>query len=460
MKRTRIITVVKGRCELGAQVVVCGWVRTRRDSRGGFSFIHINDGSCFDTLQVIADTSLSNYEQVVLHLTVGCSIRVRGVLIKSKGQEQALELQAESITLLGACDPETYPLQKKRMSLELLRDQAHLRPRTNTFGAMARVRNLLAAEVHCFFQARGFLYVHTPIITANDCEGAGEMFRVTTLPADNRGAVPNFEQDFFGRETHLTVSGQLQGECYACALGDVYTFGPTFRAEDSNTRRHLAEFWMIEPEMAFADLEDDATTAEAFVEYLAQTVLDKAGADLDFFNQRIDTGLISRLEALAKGAFERLSYTEAMARLQKGGPFDFQPQWGQDLQSEHEKFLTEQLDGRGVIVTDYPKDIKPFYMRLNDDGKTVAAMDVLVPGVGELIGGSQREERTELMVQRMEASGILPDNYDWYLDLRRFGSVPHAGFGPGFERLVQLMTGLNNIRDAIPFPRTPGRARF
>lgn len=458
MNRTRIKTIQSGSLQPGVELTVCGWVRTRRDSNSGFSFIHIHDGSCFNALQIIADRSLKNYAQDVSHLNVGSSIRVRGVLTASSGKEQALELKAESIEILGACDPETYALQKKRTSFERLRDLAHMRPRTNTFGAMARIRNLLAAEVHTFFQDRGFLYVHTPIITANDCEGAGEMFRVTTLPTG--GHAEGFKQDFFGQETHLTVSGQLQGECYACALGDVYTFGPTFRAEDSNTRRHLAEFWMIEPEMAFADLDEDASTAEAFVEYLATAVLQKAGSDLDFFNQRIDTGLMARLENLAKGAFERLTYTEAISRLEKGGPFDFQPVWGQDLQSEHERFLTDQLDGRGVIVTDYPKDIKPFYMRMNDDGKTVAAMDVLVPGVGELIGGSQREERVDLLTQRMEEFGLSGGSYDWYVDLRRFGTVPHAGFGLGFERLVQLMTGLSNIRDVIPFPRTPGRARF
>jgi asparaginyl-tRNA synthetase len=376
-----------------------------------------------------------------------------------------VEVQAAEVTVLGFCEPTEYPLGKQRISFERLREVAHLRPRTNTFGAVARVRNTLAAATHRFFQEQGFLYVHTPIITASDCEGAGEMFQVTTLdpaspPRTEAGEV-DYQQDFFAKRTSLTVSGQLEGETYACALGNVYTFGPTFRAEDSNTRRHLAEFWMIEPEMAFADLSDDADLAENYLRFLFRTVLNECGEDLEFFNARVDRQLLDTLQTLARSAFERISYTQAIEVLTKADTeFEFPVSWGVDLQSEHERYLTETVFRCPVIVTDYPREIKAFYMRLNDDEQTVAAMDVLLPRVGEIIGGSQREERLELLEQRIRASGLDPRDYWWYLDLRRFGTVPHAGFGLGFERMVQFCTGMQNIRDVIPFPRTPRNAAF
>ena len=453
------------KCHIGNKITVAGWIRTRRDSKAGFSFIELNDGSCFGNFQVIAETSLPNYESEVLKLYPGCSIKVTGTLVKSPGTEQPVELKAESLTVLGFCDPEQYPLQKQRISFEKLREIAHLRARTNSFGAIARLRNQLAFSTHKFFQEKGFLYLHSPIITCSDCEGAGEMFQVTTLdmnkpPRSDKGEL-DYSQDFFGKKASLTVSGQLEGETYACALGNIYTFGPTFRAENSNTRRHLAEFWMIEPEMAFADINDDADLAESYIKFLMRSVLDESYEDLKFFDDRISKGLIDNLSKLEASSFKRITYTEAIAILEKSGEkFEYPVQWGIDLQSEHERYLTENYFKGPVIVMNYPKEIKAFYMRLNDDGKTVAAMDVLVPGVGEIIGGSQREERLELLEGKIRDMGQNPKDYWWYLDLRRFGSVPHAGFGLGFERMVQFCSGMNNIRDVIPYPRTPNNADF
>ena len=450
---------------LGEIVKVAGWIRTRRDSKGGFSFIELNDGSCFANLQVVAGSDLENYESDISRLFPGSSIAVEGKLVKSEGKGQTVEIQAEKIKVFGFCDPMEYPLGKQRVSFERLREIAHLRPRTNSFGAVARIRNALAYATHQFFQSRDFQYIHTPIITASDCEGAGEMFRVSTLspddpPLNDKGKV-DFSADFFGQQTSLTVSGQLEGETYACGLGNIYTFGPTFRAENSNTRRHLAEFWMIEPEMAFADLAEDADLAEEYLRYLFRYVLDNCDEDLNFFDQRIEKGLKDTLANIAKITFERISYTDAVEILQKSGKnFDFKPKWGADLQSEHERFLTEETFNSPVIVLDYPKIIKPFYMRLNDDDKTVAAMDVLLPKVGEIIGGSQREEREDLLNSRILEAGLDPKDYWWYCDLRKFGSVPHAGFGLGFERIVQFCTGMQNIRDVIPFPRTPNSIEF
>jgi asparaginyl-tRNA synthetase len=446
-------------------IVLAGWVRTRRDSKGGFSFLELNDGSCLANIQVVADSELPNYAAEIQHLFPGASVRVTGTLVASPGQGQSVEVKAGEVRVLGFCDPTEYPIGKQRVSFERLRELAHLRPRTNTFGAVARVRNRLAWATHEFFQQRGFLYVHTPIITASDCEGAGEMFHVTTLdvanpPRDDRGEV-DYKADFFGSAANLTVSGQLEGETYACALGDVYTFGPTFRAENSNTRRHLAEFWMIEPEMAFADLSDDADLAEAYLRHLFQDVLANCDEDLAFFNARIEKGLLETLETLADSQFARITYDEAIGILEKADTtFEFPVSWGIDLQSEHERYLTEQVFHGPVTVQNYPKEIKAFYMRLNDDDRTVAAMDVLLPKVGEIIGGSQREERADVLTARIEATGMPLENYWWYRDLRRFGTVPHAGFGLGFERMVQFCTGMQNIRDVIPFPRTPGNAEF
>ncbi len=465
MKRTLIRWVLEAPA-VGSEVTVAGWVRTRRDSKGGFSFIELNDGSVFDNLQVVADQSLPNYQGDVLRLHPGAAITVRGSLVASPGAGQAVELRAAQLQVLGFCEPTEYPLGKQRISFEVLREVAHLRPRTNTFGAVIRLRNALAFATHRFFQERDFLYVHTPIVTASDCEGAGEMFQVTTLNLDalprqpDTGAV-DYAQDFFGRRANLTVSGQLEGETHACALGNIYTFGPTFRAENSNTRRHLAEFWMIEPEMAFADLADDASLAEDYLHYLFTYVLEHCGRDLAFFDQRIAKGLLDRLGALAASQFTRISYSEAIALLEKATVvFEYPVSWGIDLQSEHERYLTEQVFKGPVIVMNYPKEIKAFYMRLNEDGRTVAAMDVLLPEVGEIIGGSQREERLEVLSERLRQAGLPLENYRWYADLRRFGTVPHAGFGLGFERMVQFCSGMHNIRDVIPFPRTPGSAEF
>jgi len=448
----------------GDDVKVAGWVRTRRDSKGGFSFLEINDGSSFSGLQIIVPGELENYQSEVLNLTIGSAVAVIGELVESPGSGQRVEVHAKSVRVYGYADPEEYPLQKKRISFEKLRELAHLRPRTNTFGAVARVRNALAYATHKFYQDRDFLYLHAPMITSSDAEGAGEMFQVTTLdvgkPPRVGGAV-DYTRDFFGKPTYLTVSGQLSAETYACALDRVYTFGPTFRAENSNTRRHLAEFWMIEPEIAFADLADNADLAEDYVRYLMQYVMDNCLEDLEFFNKWVDEGLLARLESVAGSDFRRITYTEAVAALERADTeFEFPVAWGSDLQSEHERYLTEVTFDQPVVVTDYPADIKAFYMRRNDDGKTVAAMDVLVPGVGEIVGGSQREERHDVLLESVRAKGLPLDEYWWYLDLRRFGSVPHAGFGLGFGRIVQFATGMQNIRDIIPFPRTPNSADF
>ncbi|MDK2972474.1 MAG: asparaginyl-tRNA synthetase [Candidatus Sumerlaeota bacterium] len=458
---------VLARRDFGAKVIVQGWVRTRRDSKGGFSFLAINDGSCLGDLQVVVPGELANYADEVKRLTTGCSVQIEGTLAESPGKGQPVEIQANTVRVLGWVeDPDSYPMAKKKHTLEHLREVAHLRPRSNTIGAMMRVRNCLAAATHEFFQARGFLYLHTPIVTTSDCEGAGSMFGVTTLlageqlPRRDDGAI-DFAKDFFGRRAHLTVSGQLAGETYACALTNIYTFGPTFRAENSNTSRHLSEFWMIEPEMAFCDLGGDMALAQEYLQYLIRAALERCGDDLRFFNERYDETLLATLEGIVQAQFEHLTYTEAVSILQAcGQPFEFPVEWGCDLQSEHERYLTEKHVRRPVIVTDYPKAIKAFYMRQNDDAKTVAAMDVLVPKVGEIIGGSQREERLDVLKERLRESGLREEDYWWYLDLRRYGTVPHAGFGLGFERAVQFVTGLGNIRDTIPYPRTPGSADF
>ncbi len=446
------------------EVTVAGWIRTRRDSKGGFSFIELNDGSCLKNIQIIADNSLPNYAKDIQQLFPGASIRVTGMLVASQGKGQAVEIQAKEIHVFGHSDPTQYPLEKQRVSFERLRELAHLRTRTNTFGAIARLRNELSTATHSFFQERGFYYLHSPIITTSDCEGAGEMFTVTTLNHDNppkENGKTDFSQDFFGKRAGLTVSGQLEAETYACSLGNVYTFGPTFRAENSNTRRHLAEFWMVEPEMAFADLSDDAELAQEYIQHLFRHILDKCSEDLDFFNLRIDKTLLERLNTLADSRFEIISYTEAIDILIKSGEsFEYPAKWGIDLQSEHERYLTEKTFEKPVTVRDYPKEIKAFYMRQNDDERTVAAMDVLLPQVGEIIGGSQREDRLDLLEERIRQSNLDPADYWWYCDLRRFGSVPHAGFGLGFERMVQFCSGMHNIRDVIPFPRTPHNAEF
>ena len=450
----------------GSEVTVRGWVRTRRDSKAGLSFVTVSDGSCFAPIQVVAPADLANYEEEVKRLTAGCSVIAHGVLVASQGQGQGFEIQATGIEVVGWVeDPETYPIQPKAHSLEFLRDVAHLRPRTNLFGAVTRIRHCLAQAVHRFFHENGFYWISTPIITTSDAEGAGQMFRVSTLdmqrlPRDAKGNV-DFGKDFFGKETFLTVSGQLNVEAYCLALSKVYTFGPTFRAENSNTTRHLAEFWMIEPEIAFADLNDDANLAEAFLKYLFKAVLAERGDDLAFIAERVDRTAISKLEGIIDSPFERIDYTEAVSLLQKSGhKFDFPVEWGLDLQTEHERWLTEVHIGRPVVVMNYPEQIKAFYMRLNDDGKTCAAMDVLAPGIGEIIGGSQREERLDVLDARMAHFGLDPAHYGWYRDFRRYGTVPHAGFGLGFERLVVYVCGLSNIRDAIPYPRAPGLATF
>ena len=461
MRRSRVKSILN-REHAGGDVLIQGWVRTRRTSRS-VSFIQVSDGSTLSDIQVVADEGLPGYE-MIQSLTTGCSVSVVGALAESPGKGQKYEIQAKQIELIGAADPESYPLQKKRHTPEFLREIAHLRPRTNTFSAMARVRNAVAFAIHSFFQERDFQYIQTPIITASDAEGAGSMFRVTTLDLDQlpiRDGSVDHEQDFFGKSTFLTVSGQLEAEVFALALGDVYTFGPTFRAENSNTARHLAEFWMVEPEVAFCDLDGMAELAEDFLKYIFSYVLDRCGEDMVFFNQWYDQTVISTLEAIVNSSFERLTYTEAIELLKKSGEhFEFPVEWGLDLQSEHERYLTEKRIGRPVIVTDYPKEIKPFYMRLNDDGKTVRAMDTLVPRIGEIIGGSQREERRGVLLQRMLETGVAESSYWWYLDLRSYGTVPHAGFGLGFERTVQFITGVPNIRDVIPFPRTPKNAEF
>jgi len=461
MKRMFIKDVLAARP--GAEVTLGGWVRTVRGSRG-FSFLAVNDGSCLAGVQVVADDTLDNYASQVVHLTAGCSVLVTGQVVASPGQGQQVEVRAGSVRVLGTADAEHYPIQPKRHSYEFLRTQAHLRTRSNTFGAVARVRSVLAAAIHEFFQSRGFLYVHTPIITASDCEGAGQMFRVTTLDPANPPRVDeevDYAQDFFGRRTYLTVSGQLDAEAFACALGKVYTFGPTFRAENSNTTRHLAEFWMVEPEMAFFDLRDNMDLAERFLKRIFRDVLERCSEEMQFFNQRIDPTAIETLQKIVQSPFVQISYTEAVEILkQSGQQFEFPVAWGHDLQAEHERFLTEKHFQQPVILFDYPRTIKPFYMRVNDDGRTVRAMDVLVPKVGEIIGGSQREERLDVLRQRMQEQGLDEENYWWYLDLRRYGTVPHSGFGLGLERTIQFITGMGNIRDVIPYPRTPGSADF
>lgn len=464
MKRDLIKNVFQN-SRPGETAKVAGWVRTRRDSKGGFSFIELNDGSCFANLQIIADNQLPDYEAVVRHLHPGCSIVVTGEIKASQGKGQTIELQATNLELLGQSDPESYVLGKQRVSLERLREVAHLRGRTNTFGAMLRIRNKLADLTHRFFQERDFLYLHTPIITASDCECAGEMFQLTTLDIENPPRKDNgeidYNQDFFARKANLTVSGQLEAETYACALGNVYTFGPTFRAEDSNTRRHLSEFWMIEPEMAFADLTDDADMAEEFLRYLFANIIEACEEDLAFFNKRVNKELLDTLQRTASTSFARITHTEAVKMLRESDrTFEYPVLDKGELQREHERCLAEDLLKAPVIVTDYPRECKAFYMRLNDDQSTVAAMDILLPRVGELVGGSQREDREDVLKTRMAEFNLDEDNYWWYLDLRRFGTVPHAGFGVGFERLVQFCTGLQNIRDVIPFPRAPRQADF
>jgi asparaginyl-tRNA synthetase len=458
--RSKVIDLINAKAPADA-VLAKGWVRTRRGSKD-FCFIELNDGSCLKNLQVIADATLDNYD-VVTTLGTGAAIAVEGALIASPGAGQKWELKARKIEMIGAC-PETYPLQKKRHSDEFLREIAHLRPRTNKYGALFRMRSRLAHAIHSFFQERGFVYLHTPVITASDCEGAGEMFTVTTF---NLNAVPkaeervNFAEDFFGKEAKLTVSGQLSAELFALGLGDVYTFGPTFRAENSNTSRHMAEFWMVEPELAFADLADDMALGEEFIRYLVRYAIERCSEDLELFARFVDPELMPNLENIVANAFERVSYTDAVDILRKSGDrFEYEPAWGCDLQSEHERHLTERCFKKPVIVFDYPKDIKAFYMRSNDDGKTVAAMDILMPRVGEIIGGSQREERYDVLSSRIRELGFNEESYWWYLDSRRFGSAPHAGFGLGFERFLMMVTGIGNIRDVIPFPRTPKHLEF
>ena len=464
MTPVSVRTALGGTIPVDSTVTVRGWVRTRRDSKHGFSFIHLHDGSCFDPIQVVADDQLSNYESEVRRLTSGCALTATGTLVASQGKGQSFEIQAQTLEVVGWVeDPDTYPIAAKRHTFEHLREVSHLRPRTNTIGAIARVRNRLAQAIHRYMHDNEFVWVHTPIITASDCEGAGELFRVsaldlTNLPRTDQGEV-DFEQDFFGQETFLTVSGQLNVESFCLALSKVYTFGPTFRAENSNTSRHLAEFWMVEPEIAFADITDNCDLAESFLKGIIKDVLESSPDDMAFFADRIDKTLIERLESVVESEFERMDYTEAVSILEGcGKSFEFPVKWGVDLQSEHERFLTEEHVGRPVIVINYPTEIKAFYMRLNNDEKTVAAMDVLAPGIGELIGGSQREERLEVLDRRLNEE--QRERLWWYRDLRRYGSVPHAGFGLGFERVMSYITGMGNVRDVIPFPRTPNNASF
>ncbi len=465
MHDARVQEVLSGAAPSGTAVRVRGWVRTRRDSRHGFSFLQVHDGSCMPALQVVAEATLGNYESEIRHLTTGCAVAVIGEVVESPGRGQSRELKAESVEVVGwVDDPDTYPVAAKRHTFEFLREVAHLRPRTSTIGAIARVRHVISGAVHDYLTSQGFVWINTPLITASDCEGAGELFRVTTLdprnpPRDASGAV-DFGRDFFGREAFLTVSGQLNVECYCQALSRVYTFGPTFRAENSNTSRHLAEFWMIEPELAFAELGDGVDLAESFLKAIIGTVLERCPREMAFFDDRVEKGVIAKLEGVVASRFERIDYGDAidiLARAKKR--FEFPVRWGADLQSEHERYLTEQHFGGPVVVTDYPRDIKAFYMRLNDDGKTVGAMDVLVPGMGEIIGGSAREERLDVLDRRLEEKGLREELW-WYRDLRRYGSVPHVGFGLGLERAINYITGMSNVRDAIPFPRTPRNASF
>ncbi len=462
MKHTKIKKIQP--TDLGKTLTVCGWIRTMREQKN-FAFLELNDGSSLTSLQIILEPSLPNYAELLPQLTTGASVSITGTLVESPGQKQKWELKAQKIQLFGTCSAEDYPLQKKRHSFEFLRTIAHLRPRTNTQGAVLRIRNALATATHIYFQEKGFLYVHTPIITNSDCEGGSKQFAVTSLdlhkpPRLEDGSL-DYSQDFFGRPTFLTVSGQLNGETVACALSDIYTFGPTFRAEPSQTTRHLAEFWMIEPEMAFADLTDDMDCAESYLKFVTKYALEQCKEDLELFDQFVEKGLIARLQHVADSPFVRLSYTEAIDILKKSGrTFNFPVEWGVDLQSEHERYLAEEHCKKPVILYNYPEKIKAFYMRANDDGKTVAAMDVLVPKIGELIGGSQREERLDVLKKKIVDFGLKPEDYWWYLQLRQYGTVPHAGFGVGFERLVLFITGMENIRDVIPFPRFLGSAEF
>ncbi len=466
MSRWTCADILAGRAPADTPVKLQGWVRTRRDSKAGISFVHLSDGSCFHPVQVVAANALSNYADVVQRLTAGCAIAATGLIVASPAKGQPFEMQASSIEVLGWVeDPDTYPIQPKPHTMEYLREVAHLRARTNVIGAVTRVRHSIAQAIHRFFHEQGFVWVNTPIITASDAEGAGALFRVSTLDLMNLPRTPegrvDYAQDFFGRETFLTVSGQLNVETYCLALSKVYTFGPTFRAENSNTSRHLAEFWMIEPEIAFADLSDDATLAEALLKYVFKAVLNERPDDMAFFEERIEKGVIAKLQAMVDTPFVRMNYTDAIEILGKAkAKFEYPVQWGMDLQSEHERYLAEQHVRGPVVLMNYPKEIKAFYMRLNDDDKTVAAMDVLAPGIGEIIGGSQREERLDVLDRRMEEHHLDKNAYGWYRDLRRYGSVPHAGFGLGFERTVSYITGLANVRDVIPFPRTPGNARY
>ncbi len=460
---TSVVKLLNDKVPVGSEVTVRGWVRSKRESKAGFCFIAIHDGSCFDTLQIIATNTLDNYESEISNITTGCSLTITGRLSASEGGGQLVEIQAKSIAVVGWVeDPQNYPIAKKRHSFEYLRTQAHLRPRTNTFSAITRVRSTLSNAIHNYFYANGYQWINTPIITSNDCEGAGELFKVSTLDLanlDTADGVVNFDQDFFGEESFLTVSGQLEVESYCLAMSKVYTFGPTFRAENSNTSRHLAEFWMVEPETAFADLNQNANLAEDLLKTVLQQVLDEREDDLAFFAQRIEKGTIERLRNIIDDKFERIDYTEAVRILQRAKQsFTFPVKWGIDLQTEHERYLAEKHVTRPIIVMNYPAEIKAFYMRLNDDEKTVAAMDVLVPGMGEIIGGSQREERLDFLDRRIDPE--MKEDLWWYRDLRRYGSVPHAGFGLGFERLLTYITGMENVRDVIPFPRTPGNVKF
>jgi len=466
MTHAVIKDVLAGQYAVGETITVKGWIRTRRDSKAGISFLAVHDGSCFEALQAVAPANLNNYETEIKRLTTACSVIVTGVVAKSEGQGQAFELQATEVVVVGWVEnPDTYPMAPKQHSMEYLREQSHLRARTNIVGAITRVRHCLAQAIHRFFHERGFYWISTPIITGADCEGAGEMFRVSTLdlenlPRNDQGKV-DYKQDFFGKETFLTVSGQLNVETYACALSNVYTFGPTFRAENSNTTRHLAEFWMIEPEVAYAELKDVAQLAEDMLKYVFQAVLTERADDMAFFEKRVDDKAISRLQQIVDSSFVRMDYTDAIEILKTcGKKFEYPVEWGVDLQSEHERYLAEVHVGAPVILQNYPKDIKAFYMRLNEDGKTVAAMDILAPGIGEIIGGSQREERLDRLDARMDEMGLNKEDYSWYRDLRRYGTVPHSGFGLGFERLVSYVTGVGNVRDVIAFPRTPGNADF
>ena len=458
--------ILGGEANIDTQVTVKGWVRTRRDSKAGISFVNVSDGSCFHPIQVVAPDTLSNYADEIAHLTAGCSVEASGLIVPSPAKGQPFEMQASAIKVVGwVDDPDTYPIQPKAHSMEYLREVAHLRSRTNVFGAVTRVRHTIAQAIHRFFDEQKFFWVNTPIITASDAEGAGELFRVSTLDMMNLPRIENgkidYSKDFFGRESFLTVSGQLNVETYCMAMSKVYTFGPTFRAENSNTSRHLAEFWMIEPEIAFADLADDASLAEAMLKYVFKAVLAERADDMEFFDERIEKGLIAKLQAMIDCNFVRMDYTEAVRILESSDQkFDYAVKWGMDLQSEHERFLAEKYVKGPLVLMNYPKEIKAFYMRLNDDEKTVAAMDVLAPGIGEIIGGSQREERLDVLDRRLIEGRLDPAHYGWYRDLRRYGTVPHAGFGLGFERTVSYITGLSNVRDVIPFPRTPGNARY